>query len=112
MPPHAHRRAFVMARTPVQLTEDSHDLLRLKHQPRPPKPPALSAGIEVAGLRLDVARHAEAALAAMVFTVREASVGALRLDLPTWRGAAWCCAPPASGWFCSSATCPRSADRG
>lgn len=39
----------------------------------------------MAGLRLDVERHAEAALARAFFTVREASVGALRLDLPTWR---------------------------
>ncbi len=46
---------------------------------------ALDAGIEVAGLRLDIDRHAEAALARMFFTVREASVGALQLELPTWR---------------------------
>ena len=39
----------------------------------------------MAGLRLDIERHAEAALARAFFTVREASVGALSLDLPTWR---------------------------
>jgi hypothetical protein len=72
--------------TPVQLTEDIHDLLCSSIScDRLNTPPAVSAGIEVARLRLDIERHAEAALARMVFTVREASVGALRLDLPTWR---------------------------
>jgi hypothetical protein len=45
----------------------------------------LGAGIEVADLRLDVTRYAEAELAAMFFAVREASVAGLQVELPGWR---------------------------
>jgi hypothetical protein len=71
--------------TPGGLTMHGCGLLSFMYRASAPEAAALSAGIEVAGLRLDIERHVEAALARAFFTVREASVGALSLDLPTWR---------------------------